>query len=65
MHTAARCLRALACCETCCCALRHHLPADEALERRSVIVYKSHALVSHTAAFSGVATEHVLQHLTG
>ena len=40
------------------------MPADEALERRSVIVYKSHALVGHTAAFSSVATEDLLQHLT-
>lgn len=39
-------------------------PPDTALELRSVLAYKTHVLVSHTEAFSGVTTEDFLQALT-
>ena len=37
----------------------------QALELRSVLTYKSHVLVAHTQAFSGVTTEDFLMALTG
>lgn len=37
----------------------------QALELRSVLTYKSHVLVGHTEAFSGVTTEDFLQAMTG
>lgn len=37
----------------------------QALELRSVLTYKSHVLVAHTQAFSGVTTEDFLAVLTG
>lgn len=37
----------------------------QALELRSVLTYKSHVLVAHTEAFSGVTTDDFLQALAG
>jgi hypothetical protein len=37
----------------------------QAMERRSVLAYKTRVLVSHTDAFSGVTTEHLLTSLAG